>query len=86
MSDDDDAIARLSPVDRVPDPGATIPFRRPTPAGAEDREEPASVAAPRQSRGRAGLDLPSLLLGFSAGVLLSAAVCGFVFAVFVALA
>ncbi len=84
MIDDDDAIAWLSPVDRVPDPGTTLPFRRATPATAEAREEPASSTTPRRARG-ARLDLPSLLLGFSAGVLLSAAVCGLVFTVFVAL-
>jgi hypothetical protein len=83
---DDDASARLSPVDHVPDPGATIPFRRSMAVEPDDvPQAPSTAGTPRRSASQRNLHLPSLVLGFSAGVLLSAALCAFAFALFVAL-
>ncbi len=68
--------------DPVPDPSMTIPFRRPV--KGEDPAPAAPAPATREAAPRHGptLDLPSLILGFSAGVLLTSAVCGLAFAAF----
>jgi hypothetical protein len=87
------------PTDDVPDPGMTIPFRRPTP-----KAKPVPVPEPEMdeldpeplsdevtssgmrrraaTRSQALLHVPSLILGFSGGVLLTTMLCGVVIAVF----
>jgi len=67
--------------DHVPDPSMTIPFRRPV-KGEEPVPTPTAPPVKEAPRHGPTLDLPSLILGFSAGVLLTSAVCGLAFAAF----
>ena len=69
--------------DYVPDPSMTIPFRRSaSQEGATDRVEEATPGRTRRRAPARQLHLPSLILGFSAGVLATSAVCAFMFALF----
>ena len=92
------------PVDDVPDPTATIPFRRSTakkkpapPAPqplqelepdptTDDTSRPGAAPHPRSGPPQlASLHLPSMILGFSAGMLVTTMLCGAAFALFTTL-
>ena len=63
----------------VPDPAATLPFKRPATVPSEPPSE-GSIDAPRPGPARpvarAALHVPSLVLGFVAGVALTAMLTG----------